>query len=130
MTTRTQRKLLQVVHALGSLGRSLTLLMFAAVFYLARTQATDRHTSLFQAVQTFVFAVMAFILLGGVVVFAVGVSIRCASCGRRATFIGPRSSKYPDPLSSKQRAVSFFWPTRAYLTALQCSNCGALFPER
>lgn len=124
MNAFTERRLVMIVQALGPLSRSAVLVMFAAVFYLAATQDTERHTVVFRVLEVFVFSILGLILLAGVFVAAIGFSIKCRSCGRRATFIGPFNPRHPNPLSSTQRLASFFWPTRAYMALLQCNNCG------
>jgi len=122
----SERKLLTAALASGSLTRLAVVLMFAAVFYLAATQDTDRGTPLFRALELFVFSVIGWMVLVGTVVLVVALSVKCASCGRRATYIGPRNPKHTYPFTYGERVTSFFWPTRRYLQFIQCNNCGKL----
>jgi len=127
MNVSTERKFLMITQVLGPLSRSAALVMFAAVLYLAVMQDTERHTPLFQALEVLVFSILGFILVAGLLVAAIGFSIKCRSCGRRATFIGPFNPQHPNSLSKDQRVLSFFWPTRAYMALLQCNNCGKAY---
>jgi len=125
-----ENKLATVAHALGPLSRSAAVLMFSAAIYLAAVQDTDRHTPVFRGLTAFVFSMIGFIFLAGLVVLAVGLAIKCPSCRHRRTFIGPRNPKHSYPLSVSERFASFFWPTHAYLEANQCTNCGHFYRER
>ena len=129
MDASVQRKLINAAQLLGPLSRSAAMVFFAGVIILAEMQDTARHTSVFQTLQVLVFSALAFILVCGLAVLAIGLSTKCPSCGRRATFVGPRNSAHPYPLSTGERFVSFFWPTAAYRAASRCSNCGQPFTD-
>jgi hypothetical protein len=130
MNASTEQKLGLLAQALGPLSRTAAVLMLTVVFVLAAMQDTARHTSVFQALSVFIFSMIGFVLASGLVVLAIGLSIKCQSCGRRATFVGPRNPKHPYPLTTPQRLASFFWPTEAYFKANRCSNCGHAFHQR